>query len=96
VSLREPGDWGETADARSAVRLGYLYRYSRPEGPDVYACICFAVTESEVCHAAAQHQVHGDAVDHVSDVTHAGTGCGSCVERLRDLVAEVTAPVRAA
>jgi bacterioferritin-associated ferredoxin len=52
----------------------------------VYTCICARVRECEV-RAAIEAGAHdGEAV---SEATGAGTGCGSCVERICGLVREV-------
>ena len=50
----------------------------------MFACICAAATESEV-----RSCVHSGArsVDEIGDVCGAGTGCGSCRERLGVLLA---------
>jgi bacterioferritin-associated ferredoxin len=47
----------------------------------VYVCICFAVSESELGDAIA-----GGArtEEEVGDACAAGTGCGSCLERICD------------
>jgi bacterioferritin-associated ferredoxin len=49
----------------------------------VFACICAAVDESEIIAAVDQG---ADTVYAVGCVTRAGTGCGSCVDRIQDLV----------
>lgn len=61
----------------------------------MYACICYAVTEDEVRSCV----VHGDATsaEDVGVLTGAGTGCGTCLHRLDDLVEEArqaACPVR--
>lgn len=49
----------------------------------MYACICHGVTEREV----ARHVASGaDSLDAVADRCRAGTGCGSCLEHLDDLL----------
>jgi len=48
----------------------------------VYACVCHAVTEDAV-RACAEHGLR-----HVVAATRAGSGCGSCVNRLRGLCGE--------
>lgn len=50
----------------------------------MYACVCHAVTEDAVRACAA----HG--LRHVTTATRAGTGCGSCVNRLRGLCTDST------
>jgi bacterioferritin-associated ferredoxin len=57
----------------------------------VYTCICARVRECEV-RAAITAGAHDD--ESVSEVTGAGTGCGSCVDRICGLIREV-APVSA-
>lgn len=49
----------------------------------MYACICKAVPESAVraCHEAGLRDLR-----QVSEVTRAGSGCGSCVTRLRAIL----------
>lgn len=49
----------------------------------MYACVCKAVTESDVraCHSAGMQSLR-----QVSSSTRAGTGCGQCVGRLRALL----------
>ncbi|SDQ25024.1 (2Fe-2S)-binding protein [Actinopolyspora saharensis] len=51
----------------------------------MYTCICAGVTEPEVracIHAGA------DSVEEIGDRCLAGTGCGTCVERLEELLEE--------
>jgi bacterioferritin-associated ferredoxin len=47
----------------------------------VYACICHAVTETELSDA-----IDGGASteEEVGNVCGAGTGCGSCLDRICD------------
>ena len=49
----------------------------------MYVCICRAVTEAEVrgCIAAG-----ACTVEDVSDCCAAGTGCGSCVDKIAALI----------
>lgn len=51
----------------------------------MYACICAAVTTTQ-----AQASIHAGAltVEAIGDHCGAGTGCGSCVERLDRMLAE--------
>lgn len=50
----------------------------------MYVCICAAVTEP----VARECIAHGaSTVDEVGDRCGAGTGCGSCRERLADMLA---------
>jgi bacterioferritin-associated ferredoxin len=49
----------------------------------VFACICCAVTVDEV-HSAIDSGAH--TVDAISDATDAGTGCGTCHDRLEGLI----------
>lgn len=49
----------------------------------MYVCICHAVTEEEildVVDAGAYTEID------VSDMTAAGTGCGSCLPRIGELI----------
>ncbi|MGQ0776358.1 MAG: (2Fe-2S)-binding protein [Pseudonocardiales bacterium] len=49
----------------------------------MYVCICRAVTEAQVrrCIAAG-----AGTIDDVGERCGAGTGCGSCIERIADLL----------
>lgn len=49
----------------------------------MFACICAAVDEGEIIAAVDQG---ADTVYAVGCVTRAGTGCGSCIDRIQDLV----------
>jgi bacterioferritin-associated ferredoxin len=49
----------------------------------VFACICCAVSVDEVNAAI---DAGADTVAAVSDATCAGTGCGTCHERLEGLI----------
>jgi bacterioferritin-associated ferredoxin len=49
----------------------------------MYACICAAVDESQVLDAIDDG---ADTVQAVGHATSAGTGCGSCHERIEDLI----------
>jgi bacterioferritin-associated ferredoxin len=49
----------------------------------VFACICCAVTIDEV-HTAID--AGAETVTAVSDATDAGTGCGTCHDRLEGLI----------
>jgi bacterioferritin-associated ferredoxin len=51
----------------------------------LYVCICSAVTDSEVraCIVAG-----ADSVEEIGQHCAAGTGCGSCLEVLDDLLDE--------
>ncbi|HEX7355155.1 MAG TPA: (2Fe-2S)-binding protein [Mycobacteriales bacterium] len=51
----------------------------------MYACVCHAVTEDQVRSCSEQ------GLRHVVSTTRAGSGCGSCVARLRGLCAEQAA-----
>ncbi|QTI71168.1 (2Fe-2S)-binding protein [Gordonia sp. L191] len=59
----------------------------------MFVCICRAVTEDEVhehCTAGAR------TVDAISDRCGAGEGCGTCLERLAQIVSERTSVTTAA
>ncbi|GDY31501.1 (2Fe-2S)-binding protein [Gandjariella thermophila] len=58
----------------------------------MYVCICAAVSEPEVreCILAGAR-----TAEDIGDRCAAGTGCGSCVERLGMLVAEMAGEVGA-
>ena len=45
----------------------------------MYVCICWAVTEAQVRRCIAEG---ADTVDEVGEGCAAGTGCGSCHERI--------------
>jgi len=49
----------------------------------VYVCLCHAVTEGEVLEAVAAGAHTEDAV---AELTAAGTGCGSCLGHVADLL----------
>lgn len=50
----------------------------------MYLCICHAVTDEDV----REHvQAGASSAEEVGDICGAGTGCGSCLDRLDDLVA---------
>jgi bacterioferritin-associated ferredoxin len=49
----------------------------------MYACICAAVEERDI-HAAVDQGA--DTVFAVSCATRAGTGCGSCLDRIEDII----------
>ena len=49
----------------------------------MFACICCAVSVDEVNAAI---DAGADTVDAVSDATCAGTGCGTCHDRLEGLI----------
>jgi bacterioferritin-associated ferredoxin len=56
----------------------------------VYTCICARVRECEV-RAAIAGGAHDEET--VGEVTGAGTGCGSCVDRICGLIREVAPSV---
>jgi bacterioferritin-associated ferredoxin len=51
----------------------------------VFACICRAVTDDEVCAAIDQGAT---TVEAVGDATRAGTCCGGCQDYIEDLLGE--------
>lgn len=53
------------------------------EGTAVYACICHAVPVTAVaaCIADGAHDAQA-----VGEVTGAGTGCGSCLDRICEML----------
>ncbi len=53
----------------------------------MFACICSAVSDDEVSAAA---ECGADTVEAVGRATDAGTGCGSCHDRLADLICAAT------
>jgi len=52
---------------------------------NVYACICQRVRECEIRSAIRRGARSEEAV---GDACGAGTGCGTCVDRIHDLIAE--------
>jgi bacterioferritin-associated ferredoxin len=52
----------------------------------VYACICHAVTSSEVAEVVRAGARTEDAV---GEVCGAGTGCGSCLDRICAIITGV-------
>lgn len=57
----------------------------------MYACICHRVRECEV-RAVIRAGAHTE--ESVGDACAAGTGCGSCLDRIGDLIEEETADTR--
>jgi bacterioferritin-associated ferredoxin len=55
----------------------------------MYACICFAVTEIELrdCIGSGAR-----TVEEIGDACGAGTGCGTCLDRVDVLLAAELAP----
>jgi bacterioferritin-associated ferredoxin len=53
----------------------------------MYVCICARVRECEV-RAAIRRGAHNEEA--VGDACGAGTGCGTCVERIDQLLGEET------
>jgi len=54
----------------------------------LYVCICARVRENEV-RSVIKHGARCE--DSVGDACGAGTGCGSCIERICDLIKEESA-----
>ena len=52
----------------------------------MYACVCHAVTSSEVAEVVRAGARTEEAVGQVSG---AGTGCGSCLERICAIISTV-------
>ncbi len=57
----------------------------------MFACICCAVSVDEVNAAI---DAGAETVDAVSDATDAGTGCGTCHDRIEGLI-ETRCPLAA-
>jgi bacterioferritin-associated ferredoxin len=55
----------------------------------MYACICFAVTDVELRDLIGEG---ARTVDEIGDACGAGTGCGTCLDRLDVLLAAQLAP----
>jgi bacterioferritin-associated ferredoxin len=51
----------------------------------VFACICMAVTCEEVDAAIDEG---ADTVEAVGEVTAAGTGCGTCQDRIECMISQ--------
>ncbi|WP_431047600.1 (2Fe-2S)-binding protein [Streptomyces sp. P1-3] len=51
--------------------------------PDCVVCVCHSVSEAEIVSAI---RGGADSVDGIGDRCRAGTGCGSCVEALHELI----------
>lgn len=49
----------------------------------MYVCICWAVTEAQVRRCIAEG---ASTVEDVGDTCSAGTGCGSCHERIAGML----------
>jgi bacterioferritin-associated ferredoxin len=52
----------------------------------VFVCICHAVTETELAHVIDAGARTEEAV---GDACGAGTGCGSCLDRICDRISAV-------
>jgi bacterioferritin-associated ferredoxin len=52
----------------------------------VYVCICYAVTETELTGVLA---AGARSEEEVGDACGAGTGCGSCLDRICDRLSAV-------
>ena len=52
----------------------------------MYVCICYAVTESELSGVIA---AGARSEEEVGDACGAGTGCGSCLDRICDRISAV-------
>jgi bacterioferritin-associated ferredoxin len=57
----------------------------------VFVCICFNVREREV-RSAIRCGAHTE--ESVGDACGAGTGCGGCLDRIRELIEEEVADTR--
>ncbi len=49
----------------------------------MYACICHPTTDAEVAEVIASG---ADSVEAVGEACGAGTGCGSCHDRIQDAI----------
>ena len=59
----------------------------------VYVCICHAVTDHEI---GALIATGAGTADEIGERCGAGTGCGSCVERIQDMLGTAEPAARAA
>jgi bacterioferritin-associated ferredoxin len=50
----------------------------------VFVCICHAVTEQQLVTAVLEDGA--DSIEAVGELTHAGTGCGSCHDRIEGVL----------
>ena len=51
----------------------------------MFACICRAVTSDKISAAIDEG---ADTVDAVAEATRAGTGCGTCRDRIGNMIGE--------
>ncbi|MDN5917443.1 MAG: (2Fe-2S)-binding protein [Pseudonocardia sp.] len=58
-------------------------------GDTLFACICAAATESEVRHCVRSG---ARSVEEIGDACGAGTGCGSCLNKLDGMLMTTSAP----
>ena len=56
----------------------------------MYACICHAVSETDVELAVLGG---ADTIEAIGEATGAGTGCGSCHNELQDVLDRVRCPL---
>lgn len=49
----------------------------------MYVCLCHGVTEDQILHAV---DAGARCARSIAEKTAAGSGCGSCLERVEDLV----------
>ncbi len=54
---------------------------------DEIICNCMGVTRQEIEDAITKDNC--DTLEKIQDKTEAGTGCGSCVEDIEDILAEM-------
>ncbi len=59
----------------------------------MYVCVCARVRESEVRNAI---HLGARCEETVGDACGAGTGCGSCLDRICDMIEEESPDTRAA
>ncbi len=50
-------------------------------------CNCMGITKGEIVAAIKEKDLH--TVEEVGDETEAGTVCGSCIEDIEDILAEL-------
>jgi bacterioferritin-associated ferredoxin len=82
LAITSLGRYSRTRQVRAA--LPHLL------GAAVYACICHAVSETDVELAVAGG---ADSIEAIGEATCAGTGCGSCHVVLEGLLDRVCGPV---
>ncbi len=78
-------------DALRSALMEYYERSGTEPPPDMdispIVCHCFGVTERTIRDAVSKH--NATSVEEISSRTRAGTGCGSCTHRIREILEEM-------